>query len=348
MAKLKKIFTRKFIIATVLAAIILCALICFVFFDAFALGKDDGTVSVNIPQDASKRQIAQILKENGLIESKILFSVYTCLKGKEVRSAGLTCEIPKSVGYDGICRILKNGNEGKRTEIKVVIPEGSSIEGIMDIVCNTHAICSRDEFTDAVQNGDFSGYDFVKELDKTKNKRKYRLEGYLYGDTYCFYSDSSAYAVIDKMLSNFARKIDKKYLDACKKQGMTLDEAVTLGSIIMREGRYAADYGKISSVFHNRLKSSVFGYRLQSDATLVYMLGREMTSNDKELDNPYNTYKYGGLPPSPICSPDLNAISYALYPDKTEYCYFVTKKDGTVLYARDYNTHLNNVKKATN
>jgi UPF0755 protein len=72
-----------------------------------------------------------------------------------------------------------------------------------------------------------------------------------------------------------------------------------------------------------------------------------MTPEDKSLDSPYNTYKVSGLPPSPICSPDLNAISFALYPDKTGYYYFVTKKDGSVLYAKDYQTHLNNVQKAT-
>jgi UPF0755 protein len=71
-----------------------------------------------------------------------------------------------------------------------------------------------------------------------------------------------------------------------------------------------------------------------------------MTPEDKSLDSPYNTYKVSGLPPSPICSPDLNAISFALYPDKTGYYYFVTKKDGSVLYAKDYQTHLNNIKKA--
>jgi UPF0755 protein len=126
---------------------------------------------------------------------------------------------------------------------------------------------------------------------------------------------------------------------------MTLDEAVTLGSVIMREGSGVSDYGRISSVFHNRLKSSRFSGRLQSDATLVYALGREMSASDKALESPYNTYKYGGLTPTPISNPDMTAISYALYPDDTPYFYFVTDKDGTVLYARDYKSHLRNIQR---
>lgn len=343
---MKNIFSFKFIITVVIVAAVLSTVAMLLLFDAFAIGRDDTSVSITVPKDAKKSEIAGILKENGLICSKTWFSLYTSLRGKEVKASGGEYEIPKSSGFDGICLILSGRQAGVRSEVKVSIPEGSTVDDIIEIVCEKHKICSKEEFADTVQNGDFSQYSFINSLEATRGNRKYRLEGYLYPDTYSFYSDSSAYAVIDKMLANFEKKIDKKYLDACKKRGMSLDEAVTLGSIIMREGRYVSDYGKISSVFHNRLKSTAFAKRLQSDATLVYVLGREMTSADKELDSLYNTYKYGGLPPSPICCPDLNAISYALTPDNTDYYYFVTKKDGTVLYARDYNTHLNNIRKA--
>ncbi len=342
---MKKFFSLKYFLLVIAIAILLTVIAILLINDAFAITAPSDEVTVTIPESSTKSEVARILKENGIIKSRTWFSVYTALRGKEVTPKGDTYVIPKNSGFDAICRILAYGSSGSNTEIRVAIPEGSSIEGIMEIVCDQHGICSRQEFINTVQNGNFSGYSFVKHLDQTKNNRKYRLEGYLYPDTYCFYSKSSAYAVIDKMLANFATKVDKRYIAAAEKQGMTLDEAVTLGSIIMREGKFISDMPKISSVFHNRLKSPSFSYRLQSDATVVYALGREMQSEDKELDDPYNTYKYGGLPPSPICCPDLNAISYAIYPDSTGYYYFVTKKDGTVLYARDYQTHLNNIKK---
>ncbi len=342
---MKKFFTLKYIFAVIGAAILLTLLAVFAVNDAFAITATSEPVTVHIPENSTKSEISKILKKEGLIKSRLWFSAYTALRKKEVKSTQEFYTLPKNSGFDGICLTLKSGSAYERTEVKVTIPEGSSIDNIMDIICDDYGICSRDDFITAVQDGDFSKYPFTGALESNKNERKYRLEGYLYPDTYCFYADSPAYSVIDKMLANFASKVDDKYLSACKKRGMTLDEAVTLGSIIIREGKFVSDYPKISSVFHNRLKSPAFSYRLQSDATTVYALGREMTPDDKALDSPYNTYKYGGLPPSPICSPDLNAISYAIYPDSTQYHYFVTKKDGTVLYARDYNTHLNNIRK---
>ena len=139
--------------------------------------------------------------------------------------------------------------------------------------------------------------------------------------------------MVDKLLSNFGKKFDDKYRSACKAQGLTIDEAVTLASVIIKEARFVSDYPKVSSVFANRLKSRSFGRRLESDATLVYILGRQMKSEDKALDSPYNSYKNGGLPPGPISNPDVNALSYAIYPDKTNYYYFVAENSGKILYA---------------
>ncbi len=344
---MKKLFTLKYFLAVFVCSTLFSALAVFLINDAFAINAPNESVTIAIPENSTKGEISKILKEQGLIKSRAWFHVYTALRGKEVKNTQTTYTLQKNSGFDGICLALESGSTMPLTEIKVTIPEGCTVEAIMEILCDTHGICSREDFINTVQNGNFSKYSFVSELDKTKERRKYRLEGYLYPDTYCFYSSSSAYAVIDKMLANFANKLDDKYLSACKKRGMTLDEAVTLGSVIMKEGRFVSDFPKISSVFHNRLQSSAFSYRLQSDATTVYALGREMTPEDKELDSPYNTYKHGGLPPSPICSPDLNAISYAIYPDSTPYYYFVTKKNGSVLYARDYQTHLSNINKAS-
>lgn len=314
--------------------------------DAFAITATDEEVTLTVPSECSKKEAAKILKDNGLIKSRIWFSLYTSLRGKSVSPEKGSYVIKKSGGFDAICQILSGGNDASREEIRISIPEGSDIDKIASVVCDKYGICDKNEFINEVQNGDFSEFSFVSELEKTKDKRKYRLEGYLYPDTYCFYSRSTAHTVISKMLSNFESKVDGRYIASAKKQGLTLDEAVTLGSIIIREGRYISDMPKISSVLHNRLKSKSFAYRLQSDAVLVYALGREMKSEDKTLDSPYNTYKTSGLPPSPICSPDINAISYAIYPDSTDLFYFVAKADGTVLYARDYKTHLANIEKA--
>lgn len=348
MKEKKKFFTVKYFLLVLASSILLTPVVLFLANDAFAITAEDKEVEISIPEGADDGDIAKILKENGLIKSKLWFRAYLSLRGKELAPFGSSYTVPLGSGFDGIHRILNYGSPKTSVQVRVSIPEGSTVDDIAEIICQKHGICSREEFIDTVRSGDFSKYEFVSALtDEQISKRKYRLEGYLYPDTYCFYSSSSAYAVIDKMLSNFDSKFDSKYRLACKNKGMSIDEAVTLASVVIKEAKYVSDYPKVASVFCNRLKSPAFAKRLQSDATLVYALGREMRSEDKELDSPYNTYRYGGLPPSAIANPDINSLSYAIYPDSTPYYYFVTGKNGKVLYARDYDTHLLNIKRVS-
>lgn len=346
MSKTKKFFTLKYFLTVLTVSILLSAAFLFLANDAFAITAGTQDVTVNIPLGASQKQVGQILKENGLIKSRLWFDTYLALRGKKLSVNGTDFVINKGSGFDGIYRTLALGKKEKRTEKRVVIPEGSTVEDIMKIICDDHGIVTRQELTDVIQNGDFSKYDFVSAITGNAENRKYRLEGYLYPDTYYFYSDTGAYDIIDRMLGNFDTKFDKRYRAACKKQGMSIDEAVTLASMVIAEAKNISDYPKISSVFHNRLNSYRFSKRLDCDATLVYVLGREMMPSDKDNSSRYNTYKYGGLPPSAIANPDLNAISYAIYPDSTGYYYFVTRRDGKVLYASDYQTHLRNIRLA--
>lgn len=337
--KKKRFFTFKYFLTVFLVALALTGAIVFLVNDAFALTAPDGAATLTLSEGSTVKEIADVLKSKGLIKSKLWFRTYLALRGKRLSPQGEEFTVPYGSGFDGIHRILNYGSAPTYAEVRVSIPEGSTVEDIMSLVCDGYGICSREDFTETMKNGDFSRYSFLPTERET-------LEGYLYPDTYYFYSKCSAYTVIDKMLANFDRKFDENYRLACKKQGISISDAVTLASVIIKEARLATDYPKVSSVFHNRLESAAFGRRLQSDATLVYALGREMTPEDKELDSPYNSYKYGGLPPTPIASPDLTAISYAIYPDTTPYYYFVTTKNGSVLYARDYVSHLNNVRRA--
>ncbi len=328
--------------ASVLAvSLALSVLLIFLANDAFAITAKSGEETIYVSEGDGAGEIASSLKKSGVIKSKTWFRTYLALRGKSlngVKEGSYT--VSKTGGFDGIHRRLTGNVRRKRTELTVVIPEGSTVEDILTIVCDNKGICTREELTDVIQNGDFSRYDFVNAI---SGERLYRLEGYLYPDTYCFYSDSSAYSVVDKLLSNFESKFDEKYRKACKAKGLSIDEAVKIASIIEKEAKFVSDYPKVSSVLHNRLGSIAFGGRLQSDATLTYALNRPMTASDKELDDPYNSYKHRGLPPSAICSPDLDAISYAIYPDKTNYYYFVSRSDGTVLYASSYEAHKHNI-----
>lgn len=340
---------RFILICLAIAAVLSLLAVLFVR-EVFALSADGQTgeaVTVTAEHDFDTKEAAAILKQNGLIKSETLFRVYSAVRGKSRTFSAGEYTLSPSAGYDGLIFRLSGGGAVKRRQISVTIPEGSTVRDIIRIVCRENGICTEAELTEAINNGDFDKYSFVRELsgEKRNGERLYRLEGYLYPDTYYFYTDSSAYTVVDRMLDNFRQHFDEKYCAACEKNGMTVDETVTLASMIMREAKKLSDYPKVSSVFHNRKSSRAFGGRYQSDATLTYALGRPMVGGDKDSLSPYNTYKYSGLPPSPICCPDMNAISYALSPDKTNYFYFVSDKNGDMLYASTYDKHRENVQR---
>ena len=238
---MKKIFTFKYFLICAGAGLLLSLVLMFLACDAFALTKPEGTVTIELTDKPDTDSLADKLKENGLITSKLWFKTYLKLRNKDFESTEPgSYDIPLGSGFDGIHRILSVGDKVKRSQVKVTIPEGSTVKDIIKIICEDYGICSEEELTEEIQNGDFSEYDFVSAL---PDGRKYRLEGYLYPDTYFFYSDSSAHSVVNKMLSNFDDKFDSRYRAACKKVGLSYDEAVTLASMIIKEGKFAEGCG---------------------------------------------------------------------------------------------------------
>jgi UPF0755 protein len=211
---------------------------------------------------------------------------------------------------------------------------------------------TREGFIDVIQNGDFSEYSFnwfIAEIDKNKSPdRKYRLEGYLFPDTYYFYSDSDEYTILYKLLTNFNDKFEESYKQRCDELGYTVDQVITLASMVQAEAKYASEYPIVSSVFHNRLNDPngpTVGF-LQSDPTIQYNLKEHKTvleQSDTEIDDPYNTYIHKGLPPGPICNPGVDAIANALYPAETDYLYFVARTNGMHLFAATIDEHNNNI-----
>ena len=207
-----------------------------------------------------------------------------------------------------------------------------------------------------------------------KNGRRYRLEGYLFPAKYDVYRDSSEIAVIDKMLAAFQANFTETYSDRLTELDMNMDEIVTLASIIQAEARYSSDMYYISGVFHNRLNNSATFPKLDSDATVLYALidealptdrlsqespydskyehKAELTKDDLQVDNPYNTYRNNGLTPGAICNPGLEAITAALYPEDklmetrgVKSYYFVAGIDGYSLYGANQTEHDNNIAK---
>ncbi len=174
------------------------------------------------------------------------------------------------------------------------------------------------------------------------------LEGYLFPDTYRFFASSSPEEVVSRMLTNFGKKVTAEMLLEIEKQGKTLHEIITMASIIEKEAPIfnqtkREDARLISGIFWNRLK---IGMALQSDATLSYIFENKKpahSGDELKVDSPYNTYRYRGLPPGPICNPGLISIEAAIYPQESDYLFFLTPLDGSrVHYAKNYQDHLSN------
>jgi UPF0755 protein len=148
--------------------------------------------------------------------------------------------------------------------------------------------------------------------------------------------------IIEKALDNFSKKITPEMLQQAQTQGMSLYQIITLASIIEKEAGGSQDDRKtIAGVFYNRLKIDM---PLQSDATISFVTGRSpITSDDTQINSPYNTYKYKGLPPGPICNPSLNSIMAALYPTASNYFYFLTiPQTGQAVFAQTIDEHNKN------
>ena len=319
--------------------------------DVFAFMKDEKEVTVSTTgEEVTINQLADLLEDEDVIRYPWLFKLYAKVRKKDTGLIATTETVSPSMAYDDLIAAFKK-KKVPRAEVKVTIPEGYTVDDIIELLTVEHGIGTRKGFEEAINNYDYD-YWFVEELTNLSPDRKYRLEGYLYPDTYIFYTDSAETTVINKMLANFERKFDKRFRDRAADLGWTVDDIVILASMIQMEGKYETEYGAISSVFHNRIKypDQTLG-RLESDATIQYFLPERMehlTQKELDIDSPYNTHLYAGLPPGPISNPTTYAINYALYPNDTTYFYFVAKSDGRSLFASTYAEHLRNVETVKN
>ena len=225
---------------------------------------------------------------------------------------------------------------GKTNNITFTIPEGYTIYQMADKL-SEEGIVDREKFVSLLPDGNFS-YDFLSDAQSGKN----HLEGYLFPETYTVEFGADEETIINTMLNQFDTVFTEEFKARAEELGYSLNEIMVIASIIERETQVDEERGKVSSVIYNRLKE---GMPLQMCSTVQYILGeqKEILSNaDTQIESPYNTYINQGLPPGPICCPGLASIEAALYPDETDYLYFVVsdKLDGTQKFSSDYNQFL--------
>lgn len=293
-----------------------------------------------IEQGMTTEQIANELKDCGAVKIPILFRVYARFKNYDSQFKYGLYTFNNEAGYEALSVMLIE--EGAKAEsVKVTIPEMSTVDEIAEILENK-GVCTKSDFISEVQTGEFD-YDFVKAI--PDEKVYYRLEGYLFPETYDFYyydSKECAHLAIDRML----KTLDEKLTDGLRKKisdsGYTLHEIMTMASIVELEAGGSPDeMANVASVFFNRLKSDEFG-TLGSSPTRKYPYG----------GGKYNTYESEGLPPGPLCSPSFNSIKASTEPTENfDYYYFVTDASMKFYYNKtlaEHNSTIARLKAAKN
>lgn len=278
------------------------------------------TVTVTIPEGASTADIAKILKENKLIKNTFSFRLSSKLDGFDGTYQQGTYEIDTALNARQIMELLQTGVVFD--DIKVTVPEGYTTKQIAAKVEET-GICTGEEFIEECNTGTFEG-DFLKDLPD----REFKLEGYLFPDTYYIKEETTAHQLIQAMLNRFAQMYTEEYQSAVKSSGHTLDELVTIASIIEKEIKVDEERPRAAGVIYNRLQE---GMPLQVDATVLYAMGivkEDISTVDLQVESPYNTYKVNGLPAGPISNPGELSLKAALYPEENKFIYYVVEAKG--------------------
>ena len=283
-------------------------------------------VRVIVPKGATFSAATDSLKRAGLVGPALLFKLYARANGKDRNIKPGTYLIKHGTPWSDIVAALNGGHGLVNT---ITIPEGFSLSQIVPLLAKTLTV-PVDSVTAAVND--------TALLTRLAIPIK-SVEGYLFPDTYAFPDGTSARAAVMEMVKRFEREWKPEWNDRLPQLGLTRHEVVTLASIIEREAKIAAERPVIGAVYLNRLRAKM---PLQADPTVQYALGKHtprVLHKDLEVDSPYNTYKYPGLPPGPIASPGGASLKAAVFPADVGFLYFVAAPDGHHEFRRTLDEH---------
>lgn len=326
--------------------------------DVMAFGRSDETLSVSIQEGQSVEDIAQMLKEHGVIKYPWLFKLYCDFTDSGDTMEPGTYEIAYNFDYHALVNGMVASSPNRST-VRVTIPEGMTCAQIFSMM-EKNNVCSAAELEECAANTQFD-YWFLEDVPYGDPNR---LEGFLFPDTYDFYEADDPERVLDKLLVNFEKKFSDEaveqlnnlnYLisqrlsdrgydeDYISTHTLTVRDLLIVASMIEKESAGASESGNIASVIYNRLcDPGNFPY-LNIDATVVYALGGvngSLTEADLQVDSPYNTYIHAGLPVGPIANPGLSSITAALNPSETGYYFYaLDNSTGFHHFSETYEEH---------
>ena len=308
--------------------------------DVLALNKAPLTATVQVEEGDTVSDVADKLKEAGLIEYKMVFKMFCALThvsgqaGEEdAKITPGTYQLDTDMDYRALVSSM-GSSSASRMVTSVTIPEGMTQEQIFALL-EEKGVSTVEQLEDTAANYDFK-FSFLQGVLPLGDAT--RLEGYLFPDTYEFYMGEDPVSVLNKMILRFDQIFTDEMRQTMTDKGMSVNDAVIIASMIEKETD-GTDQGKISSVIYNRLNnptSETAGY-LNIDATILYVTGG--TQVNTQADTPYNTYTHKGLPPTAISCPGVDALKAAVNPDSTNYYYYALGDDGVHHFFRSSSEH---------
>ena len=322
-------------------------------------------VKVQIPEGANSQEIGSILEKSGLIKHSLLFTVYVKYKNYSDLKSGYY-NLQKSMSTEDLIKALQKGGTPEPQEVvyaNLTIPEGFTLEQIAQTVAQLQGEfkepLTAEAFMAKVQDENFIAQEVAKypklleSLPAKDSGVRYRLEGYLFPATYTIKESTTIESLIDEMLATMDKNLSPHYA-TIKEKNLTVNELLTIASLVEKEGAKTEDRKLIAGVFYNRLN---LGMPLQSNIAILYAEGKlgqkislaDDVAIDTTIDSPYNVYKNIGLMPGPVDSPSLDAIESSINQTKSDNLFFVANvQDGKVYFAATKEEHDKNVEEHIN
>ena len=350
--KKKKSYGRLIFGLSLTTVILVTAFACAYFIirygkEIVGLDKPSTQIVVEITENSTTDDIANMLADEGVISDAWLFKAISRIRGADGLYIAGEHIVAPNMGYDELIETLQDNSVNQREEVEVTFVEGVTLLEAAKLL-ESEGVCDADDFIDTFNSSSF-GFDFEKQVGHS-NMKFYRMEGYFFPDTYRFYKEEDPQIVAKRIYANFENKVTPDYYGRMKDLGMTLDETITLASIIQAEAGNMTEMKKVSSVFRNRLSNADRYPLLQSDPTTKYVekvIKPNIEVPYEAMFEAYDTYTGAGLPPGPICNPGLDAIYAALYPAQTDYLFFCANVETREIYYATTNAeHEENLKLA--
>ena len=322
-------------------------------------------VRVQIPDGANTQQIGSALEKSGVIKNGLVFTVYAKYKNYTELKSGYY-NLQKSMSVEDVIKELQKGGTPEPQEVALAdltIPEGYTLEQIAHTVGQLQGEfkepMTAEAFMAKVQDETFIAQEVAKypnlleSLPAKDSGVRYRLEGYLFPATYAIKESTTIESLIDNMLAAMDKNLSPHYA-AIKEKNLTVNELLTIASLVEKEGAKTEDRKLIAGIFYNRLNQNM---PLQSNIAILYAEGKlgqnislaDDAAIDTSIDSPYNVYTKVGLMPGPVDSPSLDAIESSINQTKSDYLYFVANvQDGKVYYATTREEHDRNVQEHIN